>query len=80
MAANIILPENGQTWHKLRQGDIGECFADSHISPPLLDLIGSMVQPVPEMRPSAEAILSHPFVNTIIEQRVEQRRTGGPRT
>jgi hypothetical protein len=68
VAANIILPENGQSWHKLRQGEIDECFVDAPvaISAPLRDLIASMLHPVPEMRPSAAGILAHPCVAAVL--------------
>ncbi len=63
MAANIILPENGTSWHKLRQGDISECFADdAPLSSALRDMIAGMLQPVPAMRPSAADVLRHPRV------------------
>ncbi|KAJ3210596.1 hypothetical protein HDU67_005180 [Dinochytrium kinnereticum] len=64
MAANIILPENGPHWHKLRAHDFSDIGFGS-CSPPLVDVIRSMLHPDAAMRPSAEQILEHPFVAAI---------------
>ncbi|KAJ3291610.1 hypothetical protein HDU76_007250 [Blyttiomyces sp. JEL0837] len=64
VTANIILPENGPHWHQLREGDLSACrFVD--VSPPLIDLIKSMLLPSPERRPTADNILQHPFVSAL---------------
>ncbi|KAJ3029635.1 UNVERIFIED_CONTAM: hypothetical protein HDU68_011539 [Siphonaria sp. JEL0065] len=68
IATNIILPENGNHWQKLRRHDFSECAPQlNRVSPPLVELIKGMLHPVPEERISLDRILSHPFVVTIME-------------
>ncbi|KAJ3017590.1 hypothetical protein HKX48_003455 [Thoreauomyces humboldtii] len=69
IAANVILPENGPYWHKLRTGDLSEIPLGPDISPALVDLIRSMLDPDPTTRPMPDAILQHPYVAHIIGAR-----------
>ncbi|KAJ3133104.1 Protein kinase, membrane associated tyrosine threonine 1 [Geranomyces variabilis] len=62
ITANVILPENGPYWHKLREGDLGEIDFGQEISPALVDLVKSMLDPDPDMRPTVDGILGHPYV------------------
>ncbi|KAI9101982.1 kinase-like domain-containing protein [Phlyctochytrium arcticum] len=62
VTANVILPENGPYWHKLREGDLSEINFGETTSPALLDLIRSMLDPKPTRRPTVDAILTHPYV------------------
>ncbi|KNC97468.1 WEE protein kinase [Spizellomyces punctatus DAOM BR117] len=66
ITANVILPENGPYWHKLRQGDLSEINFGEDVSPALVDLIRSMLDPDPAMRPTVEAILTHPYLAQIM--------------
>lgn len=66
ITANVILPENGPYWHKLREGDLTEINFPEDVSQALLDLIRSMLDPNPTTRPTADAILSHPYVAQIV--------------
>ncbi|KAI8918535.1 kinase-like domain-containing protein [Powellomyces hirtus] len=66
ITANVILPENGPYWHKLRQGDLAEINFGEEISPALVDLVRSMLDPDPRMRPTPDAILQHPYVAQIV--------------
>ncbi|KAJ3039711.1 hypothetical protein HDV00_011943 [Rhizophlyctis rosea] len=68
-AANVVLPENGPYWQKLREGDISDIDASlKDISPPLIDLIRSMLAPLPAARPTAEDIWAHPILQSIVGQ------------
>lgn len=69
ITANVILPENGPYWHKLRQGDLTEINFGQDISPALVDLVRSMLDPNPVMRPTPDAILVHPYVAQIVAAR-----------
>ncbi|KAI8821479.1 kinase-like domain-containing protein [Fimicolochytrium jonesii] len=71
IAANVILPENGPYWHKLRQGDLTEINFGQELSPALLDLVRSMLDPDPVMRPTADALLMHPYVAQIVAKQAE---------
>lgn len=54
MTASVDLPEAGEPYHRLRQGDLsGVPLDDSHASPELLALIQQMMAPVPADRPTA---------------------------
>ncbi|KAI8814893.1 kinase-like domain-containing protein [Cladochytrium replicatum] len=65
ISANIVLPENGPCWHRLRSGDFSDVSFES-VSPILVELIVAMLRPNPAERPSAENILAHPFIQTLI--------------
>ncbi|TPX36330.1 hypothetical protein SmJEL517_g01537 [Synchytrium microbalum] len=58
-ATNIILPENGEWWQRLRQGDVMTLFQS--VSPPLSDIITSMLAVDPQHRPTVRDILNHPI-------------------
>ncbi|KAG5456703.1 MAG: kinase-like domain-containing protein, partial [Olpidium bornovanus] len=63
MAANIILPENGPAWQKLRAGDLSDCdLPPDLISQSMVDLIRAMVDPDPARRPTIANLLSHPLI------------------
>ncbi|KAI9325653.1 kinase-like domain-containing protein [Obelidium mucronatum] len=68
IATNIILPENGNHWQRLRRHDFSECTTQlKRVSPPLVELIKAMLHPAPEKRISLDQILGHPFVVTIMD-------------
>ncbi|KAJ3100991.1 hypothetical protein HDU97_001747 [Phlyctochytrium planicorne] len=64
MMANIILPENGPPWHKLREHDFSESGFGT-CQPPLIDVVRAMLNPSPGMRPGAGDVLGHPFVKAL---------------
>lgn len=68
LAANIILPDNGTEWDKLRSGVIRD-FHFISISSTLIALIESMLRPDYKQRPTADEILSHPVVQFIVKSR-----------
>eukprot|EP01112_Ceratiomyxa_fruticulosa_P010024 TRINITY_DN2632_c0_g2_i4.p1 TRINITY_DN2632_c0_g2~~TRINITY_DN2632_c0_g2_i4.p1 ORF type:complete len:475 (+),score=107.85 TRINITY_DN2632_c0_g2_i4:833-2257(+) len=61
MATGYSLPPNGQLWRDLRQGMIS-FPEDKAISQELVSLITQMMHPDPNMRPTAEQLLTHPKI------------------
>ncbi|KAI8318539.1 kinase-like protein, partial [Martensiomyces pterosporus] len=58
IVADIVLPDNGVEWHKLREG----CFDDQNFvnlpfSPELLETIKQMLHPDPSLRPTLHQVL-----------------------
>ena len=68
LAANIILPDNGPEWDKLRSGIIRD-FHFISISSTLIALIESMLRPDYKQRPTADEILCHPVAQFIVKSR-----------
>ncbi|KAJ1985427.1 mitosis inhibitor protein kinase swe1 [Dimargaris cristalligena] len=62
VTANVVLPDNGPAWQKLRSGDLSDCQFDAGTSSELVDLITEMLQPLPEDRPTIDQIVGHPCV------------------
>jgi len=62
-AANIVVPAQGELWHRLREEDFSpvESF-EEECSCQLVHLIKRMMSKDPERRPAAETIYSHPVV------------------
>ncbi|PWN46355.1 kinase-like protein, partial [Ceraceosorus guamensis] len=58
-AGNVILPDNGEAWHKLRSDDTSDVDL-SAFSVSLVRLIKAMMASDPARRPSAKQILAHP--------------------
>ncbi|KAJ2963066.1 hypothetical protein NQZ79_g1885 [Umbelopsis isabellina] len=65
MAANIILPENGQGWQMLRAGDFSNCLELKNVSQQLQDLIAHMLHPNCEERLTVQQVLDHPKMKDI---------------
>ncbi|KAJ1674105.1 mitosis inhibitor protein kinase swe1, partial [Spiromyces aspiralis] len=65
IVANIVLPDNGPEWRRLRQGDFSDAHLDAlPISPDLRNTIISMLNPDPVLRPSIDAVIAHPKCRT----------------
>jgi wee1-like protein kinase len=59
-AASLIdLPKNGPDWHTIRDGSIPFL---SHYSQPFNELLLTLIHPVPDNRPLASDIESHPLI------------------
>ncbi|KAJ2442059.1 mitosis inhibitor protein kinase swe1 [Coemansia sp. RSA 2440] len=59
IVADIVLPENGADWHKLRTACFDDpCFEGLPYAPPLLSLIKRMLHPDPAARPTLPQVLS----------------------
>ncbi|KAJ3278502.1 hypothetical protein HK104_002286 [Borealophlyctis nickersoniae] len=69
ITANIILPENGPEWQKLREGDVAE-ISFGNVTPDLIHLIKLMLAPDPSARLTVAAILSHPMLQSIVSKEV----------
>ncbi|KAF9501834.1 hypothetical protein BDN71DRAFT_1438533 [Pleurotus eryngii] len=59
-ASNIVVPDQGDAWHQLRQEDFS--LVDLDDSPELLGLLRSMMRTNPESRVSAQDVFEHPVV------------------
>ncbi|KAJ1924945.1 mitosis inhibitor protein kinase swe1 [Tieghemiomyces parasiticus] len=62
VTANVILPDNGPAWQKLRTGDLSDVRFDVATSTDLVALIRALLAPLPGDRPTVEAVLAHPRV------------------
>ncbi|TPX46365.1 hypothetical protein SeLEV6574_g03270 [Synchytrium endobioticum] len=63
-ATNVILPENGVWWQRLRQGG-GVMRSFEYVKPPLSDVIDSMLAANPQDRPTANDLLGHPCISAL---------------
>ncbi|KAE9387925.1 kinase-like protein, partial [Gymnopus androsaceus JB14] len=59
-AANIVVPDQGEAWHRLRQEDFSQ--VDLVDSPQLLRLVQQMMQTNPSLRVGINGVYSHPVV------------------
>lgn len=68
-ASNIVVPDQGEAWHRLRQEDFSQVDLDD--SPELLELIKQLMRTDPTTRISARGVYDHPVVSrarAIMEQ------------
>eukprot|EP00743_Colponemidia_sp_Colp-15_P003946 GILK01004257.1.p1 GENE.GILK01004257.1~~GILK01004257.1.p1 ORF type:complete len:438 (-),score=18.21 GILK01004257.1:269-1582(-) len=82
LAAHVKMPSSGPLWHRLREGQVS--LPDHPMrSAALSDLIRAMMHPQPHHRPSAQQILQHPTLQSILASRsitIQQSiLTGTPR-
>jgi mitosis inhibitor protein kinase SWE1 len=66
-AGNVILPDNGEAWQKLRNDDLGDVDL-SMISNSLIRLIEACLQSDPQRRPTAEQIQQHPVLQAVAKR------------
>lgn len=71
LASDLDLPRGGEGWHKLREGEIPEEFLQGR-TPRLVYIIKWMMDPDPVTRPTAQQILSHPYVKSVWNKRKRQ--------
>lgn len=57
MTANIILPDFGPAWQKLRSHDFSDVEFPSDTNPLLLDCISKMLHPDPNLRPTIHELI-----------------------
>jgi serine/threonine protein kinase len=62
MTANCQLPASGESWQKLRLGDLSDVPYPSHASLELLNVIHAMIHPDPMQRPTVAQLLLHPNI------------------
>ncbi|GAA6063072.1 hypothetical protein JCM10212_003130 [Sporobolomyces blumeae] len=60
-AANVVLPDNGPAWQKLRSNDFSDVDL-TRLSPLLLDLLRGMLNKSPDLRFSILDVSRHPIV------------------
>ncbi|GLB37561.1 putative protein tyrosine kinase [Lyophyllum shimeji] len=60
-ATNIVVPDQGEAWHRLRREDFSQVDLDQ--SPELLDMIRQMMRTEPSLRMSIHAVWAHPVVS-----------------
>ncbi|KAK4696328.1 mitosis inhibitor protein kinase SWE1, partial [Phenoliferia sp. Uapishka_3] len=60
-AANVILPDNGPAWHKLRSNDFSDVDM-SRLSSPLIQLLTGMLDKSPDRRLTIDDVVQHPIV------------------
>ncbi|KFB40791.1 AGAP001950-PA-like protein [Anopheles sinensis] len=69
LTCNLELPRNGRMWQRLRSGQpLPENLARK-ISPPLREIIVRMMKPLPEDRPTVDALLNHPIIRKLHQSR-----------
>ncbi|RUS31445.1 hypothetical protein BC938DRAFT_477795 [Jimgerdemannia flammicorona] len=73
LATNVVLPDNGPEWQKLREGDISATNLDS-VSGALVDLIRSMLHSDAARRPTIDVVLAH----DMLAAAVQAKHKGGP--
>ena len=69
-AANIVLPDNGLPWRKLRENDLSDVDI-GHLSDELVYIIVHLLQNDPSQRTTVDDLQAHPVVNKM--QRLRQR-------
>ncbi|KAI5123074.1 hypothetical protein M0805_000508 [Coniferiporia weirii] len=70
-ATNIVVPAQGELWHKLREEDFSPVDGLGECSSTLVQLITSMLRKNPAARPDAESVYTHPVI-TRTRSRMEQ--------
>ncbi|KAH7874660.1 uncharacterized protein C8R40DRAFT_296217 [Lentinula edodes] len=59
-ASNIVVPDQGEAWHRLRQEDFSQ--VDLKDSPELLRLVQQMMRTNPSLRVGIHGVYNHPIV------------------
>ncbi|KAJ7594330.1 hypothetical protein C8J56DRAFT_926490 [Mycena floridula] len=59
-ASNIVVPDQGEAWHRLREEDYSQVDLDQ--SPELLELIQQLMRKEPSHRPGIHMVYQHPVV------------------
>ncbi|KAM0789439.1 hypothetical protein ACM66B_000262 [Microbotryomycetes sp. NB124-2] len=72
-AANVVLPDNGPAWQKLRSNDFSDVNL-KRLSPALVELLRAMLEKQPERRASIEQIQQYPVVAVLQTMLTETMR------
>ncbi|PCH43815.1 hypothetical protein WOLCODRAFT_138608 [Wolfiporia cocos MD-104 SS10] len=63
-ATNVVIPDQGEGWHRLRQEDFSQVDSNlTSLSGELRKLIKSMMRTDPDLRIGADVVASHPVVS-----------------
>ncbi|RKP27443.1 hypothetical protein SYNPS1DRAFT_26898 [Syncephalis pseudoplumigaleata] len=68
MAINVVMPDNGVAWQKLRADDFSDCDF-STVSDSLAGCIRRMLTAAPDARPTIDRVLEEPEIRRAIEAR-----------
>lgn len=60
-ATNIVVPDQGESWHRLRHDDFAQVDFTS-LSPELIRLLKNMLRSEPSLRLTASQVADHPVV------------------
>lgn len=71
-ASNIMVPDQGESWHRLRQEDFSQ--VDWHGSSQLLELVRQMMRTDPEQRVTIGMVVGHEVVTRTRQQMEEMQR------
>ncbi|GAA5851759.1 hypothetical protein JCM8547_001198 [Rhodosporidiobolus lusitaniae] len=63
-AANVVIPDNGLPWHKLRQNDFSDVDL-SRLSPLLISIFEGMLKQSPDLRASITDVAQQPVVRQL---------------
>ncbi|KAI9592575.1 kinase-like domain-containing protein [Syncephalis fuscata] len=69
MAINVVMPDNGVAWQKLRSNDFSDCDF-SNVSDNLASCIRRLLAATPSERPTIDKVLQEPELRRLIETRV----------
>ena len=64
---NVILPDNGEAWQKLRNDDFTDVDL-SHLSDQLVELIFAVLDSNPDARPKVQDIVEHPILQAVMRR------------
>ncbi|XP_035775078.1 membrane-associated tyrosine- and threonine-specific cdc2-inhibitory kinase-like [Anopheles albimanus] len=77
LACNLELPKDGRMWHRLRSTQPLPDELMKKMSPALRDIVQRMLRVQPEERPTVDALLHHPTVQKLREDRNRSRLVRG---
>ena len=60
-SANVVLPDNGLPWRKLRENDLSDVEL-GHLSDELINVIVHLVECDPSIRTTIDALQAHPVI------------------
>lgn len=75
-ATNIIVPDQGESWHRLRHDDFAQVDFIS-LSPKLINLLKGMLRSEPSLRFNASQVARHSVVRNAREHMDQMRITSG---
>ncbi|KAH8108041.1 hypothetical protein BXZ70DRAFT_32242 [Cristinia sonorae] len=75
-ATNIVVPDQGESWHRLRHDDFAQVDFSS-LSYQLVDLLKGMLQSEPSLRFNATQVSRHPVVRNAREHMDQMRIISG---
>lgn len=71
-AANVVLPDNGLSWHRLRSNDFSE-VSTSRLSTPLSSLLVGLLAQDPQSRSNISKVSEHPIIAYLADEFAHRR-------